>query len=445
MNNDGSNITEEIALVPRSEKSIITVVGVGGAGGNAVNYMWDMGIRNVRFLICNTDQQALDLSPVDNLIRLGDNGLGAGNDPAEGRRAAMESIEQIRDRLEAMNTRMIFITAGMGGGTGTGAAPVIARLAKEMGILTVAIVTSPLLLEGKTRFEQAMKGVEELKESVDSLLIINNENIQRLYLEDPTAVEAFSKANEILSCAAKGIAEIITVKTSYVNVDFADISKVMLNSGRAHMSVESASGKDRAAIAARQSLTSPLLDNDNITGAKNILLSMATSEEKMLKYTEMMTVLNYIHDNARIIDENGEVKTANIIWGISVKPELGENLEIVLVATGFDHDEEGDIDFDDYYRSRLFAANDPSSPFSRMKAVRGSRKGSHGASTPIEIISPSASGERVILPERVPRYPNIEALLRVPAYIARKAILINEHPTKEERSEEKVVEGSLFD
>ncbi len=464
MNIENSSIAEQISLVQNSEKSIITVVGVGGAGGNAVNYMWDMGIRNVRFLVCNTDQQALDLSPVDNLIRLGNNGLGAGNDPAEGRRAAMESIDEIRDRLEAMNTRMVFITAGMGGGTGTGAAPVVARLAKEMGILTVAIVTSPLLVEGKTRFEQAMKGIDELKESVDSLLIINNENIQRLYLEDPTAMEAFSKANEILSCAAKGIAEIVTVKTSYVNVDFADISKVMLQSGRAHMSVESASGKDRAKIAARQSLTSPLLDNDNITGAKNILLSMATSEEKQLKYTEMMTVLNYIHDNARVIDEKGEVKTANIIWGISVKPELGENLEIVLVATGFEHEDDAEVDFDEYYRSRLFAANDPSSPFQRMKPSRGSRKGTHSAATPLEIVTPSASGERVILPERVPRYPNIEALLRVPAYIARKATLVAEVDASQkggeseatkaeqrglrgqrEQREPSVQEGSLFD
>ncbi len=171
------SLIDQIAL-PRTEGgSIITVVGVGGAGCNAVNYMWNIDIRNVRFLVCNTDQQSLDVSPVDNNILLGD-GLGAGNDPAVGRRAAIESIDLIRERLEAMNTRMVFITAGMGGGTGTGAAPVIARLAHEMGILTVAIVTSPLLVEGKLRYEQAMKGIEELKECVDSLLIINNENIQ---------------------------------------------------------------------------------------------------------------------------------------------------------------------------------------------------------------------------------------------------------------------------
>ncbi len=439
---DNNSIVEEISLVQKQEKSIITVIGVGGAGGNAVNYMWETGIRNVRFMVCNTDQQALDISPVDNLIRLGDNGLGAGNDPAEGRRAAMESLELIRHRLEAMNTKMLFITAGMGGGTGTGAAPVVAKLAKEMGILTVAIVTSPLLVEGKVRFEQAMRGIDELKQSVDSLLIINNENIQNLYLEDPTAMEAFSKANEILCSAAKGLAEIITVKTSFINVDFADISKVMLNSGRAHMSVESASGKDRAKIAAQQSLTSPLLDSDNIMGAKNILLSMATSEEKMLKYKEMMDVLNYIHDNARVIDENGEVRTANIIWGISVKPELGEELEIVLVATGFDNSEEREEDFENYYRSRLFAAQDPSSPFQRMKAVRNAQKSAQ-ALEPTEFIAPLSSGERVVLPERVPRYPNIAALLKVPAYIARKTPLATESQPKKEGKESD--EGSLFD
>ncbi len=442
----GNNIAEEISLIPQLERSIITVVGVGGAGGNAVNYMWDIGIRNVRFMVCNTDQQALDLSPVDNLIRLGDNGLGAGNDPAEGRRAAIESQHIIRDKLEALNTKMLFITAGMGGGTGTGAAPVVATLAKEMGILTVAIVTSPLLVEGKLRFEQAMKGISELKKSVDSLLIINNENIQKLYLKDPSAIEAFSKANEILSSVAKGIAEIITVKTSYVNVDFADISKVMLSSGRAHMSVESATGTDRAKIAAQQSLTSPLLDNDDIIGAKNILLSIATSEEKSLKYTEMMSILNYIHDKARVIDESGDVKTANIIWGISVKPELDDKLEIVLVATGFDQEEDCEEDFDTYYRTRLLAAQDPSSPFQRMKSPQGAKggKGTQGVIPPIGIVTPSANGERVVLPEREPRYPNSEALLRMPAYIARKAVLITEevephHSNKEE------TERSLFD
>ncbi|MFI3304507.1 MAG: cell division protein FtsZ [Rikenellaceae bacterium] len=417
------DITDQIA-VPTQERSIITVVGIGGGGGNAVNYMWNMGIRNVSFLVCNTDQKALDLSPIENKIRLGKTGLGAGNDPMKGRSSAIESLEEVRDRLIALNTKMLFITAGMGGGTGTGAAPVIAKLAKEMDILTVAIVTSPLLVEGKLRCEQAMRGISDLKDCVDSLLIINNENIQNLYIDDPSAMEAFGKANEILSCAAKGVAEIITVESSYINVDFADVSKVMKDSGRAHMSVESAAGSDRAKIAVQQSLTSPLLDQNNITGAKNILLSMATSEEKKLGYSEMKTILTYVQDNAQIIDENGDMETANIIFGISTKPELGDNLEIVLVATGFDNDDEQIEDFDAYYRSRLAASQDPSSPFSRMNGGGGRRRPNHNEDSTMDMASPIACGESVILPEREPRYPNIETLLRTPAYIARKAKLI---------------------
>ncbi len=416
------DISEQIAL-PTQENSIITVVGVGGGGGNAVNYMWDMGIRNVSFLICNTDQKALDLSPIENKITLGRTGLGAGNDPKKGRSAAIESLDDVRDMLLLLDTKMLFITAGMGGGTGTGAAPVIAKMAKELGILTVAIVTTPLLFEGKLRSKQAMEGVKELKGCVDSLLVINNENIQNLYIDDPGAMEAFGKANELLSCAAKGIAEIITVESSYINVDFADVSKVMIDSGRAHMSVESASGKDRAKIAAQQSLTSPLLDHNNITGAKNILLSMATSEEKKLGYSEMKTILSYIQSNAQIVDENGELDTANIIFGISTKPELGDNLEIVLVATGFDNEDEEIVDFDAYYRSRLAASQDPLSPISRM-AGRTQRQSEPEEVVQFDMQSPIASGESVVLPEREHRYPNIETLLRTPAYVARKAKLM---------------------
>lgn len=416
------DISEQIAL-PTQAGSIITVVGVGGGGGNAVNYMWNMGIRNVSFLICNTDQKALDLSPIENKIRLGRTGLGAGNDPRKGRSSAIESLDEVRDTLLTLNTKMLFITAGMGGGTGTGAAPVIAKLAKEMDILTVAIVTSPLLLEGKDRYKQAMEGIKELKECVDSLLVINNENIQNLYIDDPGAMEAFGKANELLSCAAKGISEIITVESSYINVDFADVSKVMKDSGRAHMSVESASGKERAKIAAQQSLTSPLLDYNNIKGAKNILLSMATSEDKRLGYSEMKTILSYIQSNAQVLDENGDMDTANIIFGISTKPELGDNLEIVLVATGFENKDEEIEDFDAYYRTRLAASQDPSSPFIRM-SNRAPRIPQSDMQPMIDMQSPIACGESVVLPEREPRYPNIETLLRTPAYIARKAKLM---------------------
>ncbi len=419
-------IVGEIA-VESAMNSIITVVGVGGAGGNAVNYMWNIGIRNVEFLVCNTDQQALDISPIDNKIRLGEDGLGAGNDPVKGRSAAVASLDKVREQLISMNTRMVFITAGMGGGTGTGAAPVIAKLAREMDILTVAIVTSPLLVEGQLRYDQAMKGIEELRESVDSLLIINNENIQKIYLEDPSAREAFSKANEILSCAAKGISEIITVESSYIHVDFADVSKVMQNSGRAHMSVEQASGPDRAESVARQSLSSPLLDHNHITGAKNILLNMAVADFDDLKFSEVTKILNYIQNNARVVGGDGEMRTANIIWGMSEKPDLGDALELVMVATGFDSDE---YEQEGYNVSSTIIHSDLSSPFVRMNAGQKRDKGG--------VISPSprkmavVSGDKILLPEREPRYPNISTLLKVPAYVARKTKMHSETPSSVE-------------
>lgn len=240
----------------RTNPSIIMVVGVGGAGGNAVNHMWNLGIKGVDFMVCNTDQQALDKSPVELKVRLGSEGLGAGNDPENGRKAAIESLDVVRQRFEASGTKMVFITAGMGGGTGTGASPVIAKLAKEMGMLTVGIVTSPLAVEGKIRYEQAFRGIEELRQNVDSLLIINNENILEIYGR-LALKQAFGKADDILASAAKGIAEIITVESDLVNVDFADVSKVMRDSGRAHMSVATAEGDNRAEAVAEASLHSP--------------------------------------------------------------------------------------------------------------------------------------------------------------------------------------------
>ena len=252
--------------VPRTDGSIITVVGVGGAGGNAVNHMWNLGIRGVTFLVCNADQQALDKSRVERKIRLGSEGLGAGNDPELGRRAAVASLPEIRQVLEEAGTKMLFITAGMGGGTGTGASPVIAKLAKEMGLLPVAIVTSPLAVEGKIRYEQAFRGIEELRQNTDSLLIINNENILEIYGR-LSLKQAFGKADDILASAAKGIAELITVERDLVNVDFADVSKVMRNSGRAHMAVATADGDKRAEAVAEASLRSPLLDHNLISGA----------------------------------------------------------------------------------------------------------------------------------------------------------------------------------
>ncbi|MFI3258788.1 MAG: cell division protein FtsZ [Rikenellaceae bacterium] len=431
------SIIDEIALASNELDSIITVVGVGGAGGNAVNYMWNIGIRNVRFMVCNTDQQALNASPIKDKIRLGHDGLGAGDDPSKGRDAAIESLDEIRDKLEAMNTKMVFITAGMGGGTGTGAAPVIAKLAKEMDILTVAIVTSPLLHEGEGRYVRAIAGIKELKDHVDSLLIINNENIMNLFPDDATLEEAFGKPNEILSCAAKGIAEIITVKSNFVNVDFADVSKVMKNSGRAHLSVEAATGAKRAEIVAKQSLTSLLLDHKSITGAKKVLFNMATSDTNKLKLREMNYILNYIQSHARYTDNAGVIHTAEVIWGSSCKPELGDNLELVLVATGFDNDNEEFPTYDQL----LLAIEDPNSPFYRMNSSSQGRDGIHN---PIDTISPLASGQAVVLAPRKPRYSNIGALLRVPAYIARRAKMIAESDGGDGKEEIEKSEGSLF-
>lgn len=277
----------------RSNESIIMVAGVGGAGGNAVRHMFEMGIQGVEFMVCNTDQQSLDKSPIENKIKLGNDGLGAGSNPEVGRLAAIESLEAIKTRLKASNTKMLFITAGMGGGTGTGASPVIAKMAKEEGILTVAIVTSPLSLEGSERFSQAIEGIDKLRQHVDSLLIINNDNILSQY-KKLSLIDAFRKADDILCSAAKGIAEIITVKSDLVNVDFADVRRVMTGSGTAHMSVASAAGEDRAAVAAKQSLTSPLLDQNLISGAKNILVNFVTSEENGLSVGELDTILTFI-------------------------------------------------------------------------------------------------------------------------------------------------------
>ena len=427
--------------VPRTDGSIITVVGVGGAGGNAVNHMWNLGIRGVTFMVCNTDQQALDKSPVERKIRLGSEGLGAGNDPENGRRAAVESLPEIRQVLEEAGTKMLFITAGMGGGTGTGASPVIAKLAKEMGLLTVAIVTSPLAVEGKIRYEQAFRGIEELSRNVDSLLVINNENIVEMYGR-LSLKQAFGKADDILASAAKGIAEIITVESDMVNVDFADVSKVMRDSGRAHMSVATAEGEHRAAEVARASLESPLLDHTLISGAKNILLNISTSDADSLALDEVMEILKYIQSHASVQAPDGTVHDANIIWGTSVKPQLGRRIELVVVATGFDS-------------AAIERAAKPVVPPADILAAQPREE-----NTVLEPIKPRPVPTlrpmtQVMLGERPTRYKNIEAQLAVPAYRTRKAELIVETSTsrKEVLKEEgdaaakppQEKGGSLFD
>ena len=398
----------------RGEKSIITVMGVGGAGGNAVNHMWNMGNQGVTFMVCNTDRQALNISPVEQKIQLGRDGLGAGSDPETGRSLAVESIDEIRQALEEAGTRMIFITAGMGGGTGTGASPVIAKLAKEMGLLTVAIVTSPLAVEGKPRYEQAFRGIEELRKTVDSLLIINNENILELYGR-LSLKQAFGKADDILSLATKGIAEIITVESDLVNVDFADVSKVMRNSGRAHMAVATAEGEKRAQEAAAASLHSPLLDHNQIAGAKNILLNISVDRAENLIYQEVIEILNFIQAHASTRDESGAIHTANIIWGTSEKPSLGDKLELVVVATGFESEEkDADSALDRIVNSvehETPAAAEPEPPV--LEPIK-----------PVPPKVPQRPQEPTVLGARPNRYGNIGVLLAKPAYQSRNSKFI---------------------
>jgi len=304
----------------------IKVVGVGGGGGNAVNHMHEQGIRDVDFIICNTDSQALDASPVEIKVQLGASlteGRGAGNKPEKGREAALENIEDVKQAL-GEHTKMVFITAGMGGGTGTGGAPVIAEACKELGFLTVGIVTIPFRNEGRRRIKQAIEGIEQLEGFVDSLLVINNERIREMF-GDFGISEAFSRADNILATAAKGIAEIITVP-GYINVDFADVETVMRKSGLAVMGTGVASGENRAEEAVEKALNSPLLNNNDIRGAKNILLNI-TSGNQEVTMDEVGRITDFVQNKAGF--------DADLIWGNGKDEALGETLSVTIIATGF--------------------------------------------------------------------------------------------------------------
>lgn len=313
--------------LPKDKSSIIKVLGVGGGGGNAVNHMFNQGIKGVDFVICNTDLQALEASPIPNKIQLGTSltaGLGAGADPEKGHNSAMEAIEDIIEVL-GVNTKMLFVTAGMGGGTGTGAAPVIAKAARELDILTVGIVTTPFSFEGKKRKGHAEEGIEQLKRSVDCLLVINNDKIKDMYGNLPIRT-AFSHANDILTIAAKGIAEIITYP-GYINVDFEDVKTVMRNSGVALMGSASAEGENRAMDAVRAALASPLLNDNQIQGAKNILLNISFGSNEVLM-DEIDMISNFIQEEAG--------QTADVIFGTSIDETLGEKLAVTIICTGFE-------------------------------------------------------------------------------------------------------------
>lgn len=321
MTNDTVNFKFE-----KKPGSIIKVIGVGGGGGNAINHMFTLGIRDVDFMVCNTDSQALTNSPVPSKVHLGSSlteGRGAGNKPEVGRQAATENIEDVRKVLES-NTKMVFITAGMGGGTGTGGAPVIAALCREMGFLTIGIVTIPFRNEGKRRINQAIEGIQEMEQYVDSLLVINNERIREMY-GDFAISQAFAKADDVLATAAKGIAEIITVP-GYINVDFADVETVMRNSGVAVMGTGLAEGEGRAIKAVEQALNSPLLNNNNIRGARNILLNV-TSGNTEVTMDEIGEITDYIQTKAGF--------EADLIWGNGIDEKLGDDISVTVIATGF--------------------------------------------------------------------------------------------------------------
>jgi cell division protein FtsZ len=312
--------------LPKEENSIIKVIGVGGGGSNAVNHMFRLGIKGVEFIICNTDQQALDKSPVPNKIQLGSHltkGLGAGSIPDVGRDSALESVAEVRKYLED-NTQMVFITAGLGGGTGTGAAPVIASIAKELGILTVGIVTIPFSFEGKKRRQQAEAGLEELKKYVDTLLVIGNDKLREIY-GNLKMSEAFAHADDVLTGAAKSIAEIISLHM-HINVDFNDVKTVMKDSGVAIMGSAIASGEKRSLRAVESALNSPLLNDNDIRGARHVLLNIMSGSDD-IDMDEFGEITDFIQEAAG--------GTAELITGYGTDPSLGDNVSVTIIATGF--------------------------------------------------------------------------------------------------------------
>ena len=317
--------------LPKGTSSIIKVIGVGGGGNNALKHMYEKGINGVDFIICNTDAQTLDNNPISTKVQLGvaiTEGLGAGADPEVGEKSAIESIDEIKAVL-GQGTKMVFITAGMGGGTGTGAAPVIAKIAKEMGILTIGIVTVPFSFEGKRRLDQAELGLEKLRNSVDSLIVINNDKLRQQF-GNLGFKSGFAKADEVLANAAKGMAEVITGYFD-VNIDFRDARSVLQNSGTALMSTGTASGENKAEEAVKKALDSPLLNDNKITGAKNVLLLIRSGNEEATM-DEIGTINDHIQREAG--------NTADIIFGVGTDPELGDAISVLVIATGFSADDQ---------------------------------------------------------------------------------------------------------
>lgn len=424
--------------------SMIMVIGVGGAGGNAVNHMQDLEISGVNFVVCNTDKQALENCRVGNKIQIGP-GLGAGNDPEKGRKLALESEEQLRDLLDTSGVRMLFIAAGMGGGTGTGASPVIAKISHELNILTVAVVTMPLVMEGNGRFNNAVKGLNELNKYVDSLIIIENERVREQYGNLPLK-EAFGRADDVLGMATKGIAELITVDWALVRVDFADVEKVMRGSGRAHMSVVKKSGENRALEAAKEALESSLIDDNHIAGAKSILLSYSVKDIDTLTHDDITVAMKYIQECARYKDENGDLHMADIIWGASQKHTLEDDeLEIVVVATGF-------ADGNELKIKTEYVNPDFDTPFEQPKEEA---KVETPVVEPTPVKEPTIiHQEPVVITAPKDRYKNIATQKREPAYVRNNATFLDESENtatttfqparRNEQEESSDLGGSLF-
>ncbi len=385
-------------------ESIITVVGVGGAGGNAVSYMYERGIYGVEFMVCNTDRQDLAKSPVPTKIQLGD-GLGAGGRPESGRDKAMESVDDIRAFLEKSNTKMLFLTAGMGGGTGTGASPVIAKVAREMGILIVGIVSLSSRSEGSDKYELGKEGIKEFQKCVDTIIIIRNENILENY-GDLSYQEAYAKADEVLFNSAKGIAEIITVKSAIRNIDFADVSNVIRSSGRAHMSIVRYKLGESADQVVTKALTSPLLDQNSVVGAQYILLNFSIAQKSSFPAKEPDQILLELQEAARQVGDSRFAQAKSKI-GICYSDDLeNDEVERVMVATGF-----GELDDDE--EEKLF--------YRKSTYAKHSSRSSSGARANNVVAQIDGDGCEVVTlgdPER--RYANIDDILAEPCYITRK-------------------------
>lgn len=438
MNNDTVNFQFD-----KKPGSIIKVIGVGGGGGNAVNHMYKLGIRDVDFVICNTDSQALTNSPIPSRVHLGSSlteGRGAGNKPEIGRQAATENIQDVKKALES-NTKMVFITAGMGGGTGTGGAPVIARLCRELGYLTIGIVTIPFRNEGKRRINQAVEGIQEMEQFVDSLLVINNERIREMYGDFPIS-QAFAKADDVLATAAKGIAEIITVP-GYINVDFADVETVMRESGVAVMGTGLAEGEGRAIKAVEQALISPLLNNNNIRGARNILLNV-TSGDTEVTMDEIGEITDFIQTKAGF--------EADLIWGNGMDESLGNHISVTVIATGFSTSSIPEILSAKKTEKQKFNLNNPSQEkqpaAARPEPQPYVKPTSNNSANPVELSVKSHSKEKPAWEKLYAREPapaekdpgekkrmdvdytrmsedDVENLENIPAYI-RKQMLANQ-------------------